>query len=107
MLTFRIAHFLVLYVLTTVGASSFFFYQKYHELSGLVISLFFFLFLNSLICIWEISLGINIDHIKHEFEYLKTKFKKKKFDVVMSFFSEPLNWEKIISLKFWSKVWSM
>jgi hypothetical protein len=102
----QVYHFLVLYLTLTTGLASYIFYTIHNQLSKLVLSIFFFLSLNILICIWEISLGINIQFIKEHFEKLKTKYKKKKADAVYSLMLEQLNFSKVFSLEFWAKIWS-
>lgn len=66
----------------------------------------FFLPLNSLICAWEVALGLHINHIKADYEYLQKKFKKNPFSAVIEFFGMPLSLTQLLSLKFWSRVWS-
>ena len=70
------------------------------------LSLSFFCCLNILIAFWEIALGWHIKHIKEQADGLKKKFDKKPFDAVIQFFKAPVGLSDVISLKFWSKVWS-
>lgn len=104
---FRVYHFLALFLTVTTGSASYMFYYNYGEVNALVISLFFFLSMNSLICIWEISLGLNIGAVKLEYDLLNEKYKSKKFSAVIALFMEHLTVNKLFSLLFWSRIWSV
>ena len=104
-LVVRVIDFIVLYVVSTTGLSCFVFFQNFKSLSWLVVLLSFFLSLNILICVWEISLGININYIKKDHDYLNSKY-EKKIDAAVAYMTEPLSFSKLLSLQFWSKIWS-
>ena len=104
---FRVGYFIALFLLITTGVPLYLFYFKYNELNAIVISLIFFLALNSLICIWEISLGLNINLIKKDYEKLKGKYKQQRGVAVMNFFLDSLDFTTTFSLPYWSKVWSI
>ena len=104
---FRVIFFLIAYLLGTTLVSSYFFLQRHETISPLVISLFFFLWLNSLICIWEISLGLNIKLIKDKYLSLKSKHSKKRAVPVLEFMLQNLTLSKLFSLVFWSEIWSL
>jgi hypothetical protein len=96
----------VLYVVLSTGASIYLHRKNYGAINWLQCCLAFFLLLNSLICVWEISLFVYIDHIKAEFTTLKRKFKGKELQACANFFTAPLTVADALSLKYWSKVWS-
>jgi len=98
---------LIIYVLVTTALPLYYHYTEHNVLNLPHAALSFFLPLNILICIWEISLGLNIDFIKSEYQSLDTKYKgKKRLSAVTSFFVTPVGISSLFSLKFWSKVWS-
>lgn len=66
----------------------------------------FFLNLNILIALWEISLGLNITKILNETKQLKAKYTKNEFKAVMEFFYHPLTIQNCFSFQFWTRVWS-
>lgn len=104
---FRALFFLVVYLLATTIASSYYFHQQHDKISPLVVSLFFFLWLNTLICVWEISLGLNIKLIKENYLSLKAKYRKKRAVPVLEFMMQSLTLSKLFSLEFWSEIWSL
>ena len=104
-MSFRVAHFLCLFLVSSTSLACFIHHQNFSRVPPLTILLAFFLILNTLICIWEISLGININLIRKDYENLRTKYKNKN-DAVIALMMEPLSLSKVLSLKFWSKIWS-
>ena len=102
----RVIDFIVLYIVLTVAFSCGVYHQNFNEYPTIVtIVLVFFLNLNILICVWEISLGLNIKHIFKDHEELRTKY-ENKFDAVVAYMTETLTFSKLFSLRFWSKIWS-
>jgi len=102
-----VALVLVLYVLLTTGLPIYYHWQEHGLFNASHAALSFFLPLNILICIWEISLGLNIDFIKSEYQDLNIKCRgNKRLGAVLAFFATPVNLSNLFSLKFWSKVWS-
>jgi hypothetical protein len=106
MAIFTVGVFLVLYVVLSTGASIYLHEKEHGVVNWLQCCLAFFLPLNSLICVWEISLFINIDHIKAEYTKLKRNFKGKELEACANFFTAPLSLSNLFSLKYWSNVWS-
>lgn len=98
--------FLVLYVLASTGVPIYL-HTREHGRANLVQGLLaFFLGLNSLICVWEMALGLHISHIKKEYTALQSKYGDDRLGAVMAFFYTPLSLSSLFSTKFWSKVWS-
>jgi len=97
--------FLVLYVCISTAVPIYLHIQHHHTFNVPQALLSFFLPLNVLICIWEISLGLNIVHIKGHFEALRKEY-KQPWGAVMALFLEPLTLAKMFSLRFWSRIWS-
>ena len=87
-LVIRVIDFIFLYVVSTTSLASFVYFQNFKSLPWLVVLLSFFLCLNILICIWEISLGININYIKKDHDYLKSKY-ESKMDAATAYMTEP------------------
>lgn len=105
---FLVAHFLVLFIIATF-ALSVGFHATYHGKQSLnphYLALAFFLPLNTLICVWEIALGLHIDFIAKDYAKLKEKFGKAPFNAVIQFFVAQLSISNMLSLKFWTKTWS-
>ena len=102
----KVYHVLIAYVLASTGLCVHLHLKEHNNLSVLQASLAFFLCLNALICLWEISLGLNIDHIKKESERLKKEYKGDKLQACLSFFLADVTVAEVFSLKFWSIVWS-
>lgn len=104
---YRVYHFLLLYVVGTVGIFSLLHYLIHRNLPLIVVGLFFFCFLNGLISLWEIALGQNIDYIKTLYIEMKEKYKGRYLDACTDFFNYPLNTkEELLSGKYWSRVWA-
>ena len=70
-----VCHFLVAWVLVTTLGPAYWHQQTHGSYNALHIIISFFLGMNFLVCIWEIGLGINIDHIKSEHTRLTRKVK--------------------------------
>jgi len=101
----NVGSFLVLYVVLSTGIPIYY-HSRLFGLNAVHASLSFFLGLNSLICLWEIALGLNISHISSDFTALKAKYGQDRLGAVMAFFYTPLSLSSLFSFKFWSKVWS-
>ena len=83
---FQVGHFLVLFVVFSTSIPLYIHYTVHGTVNLVVACLAFFLPLNSLICLWEIGLGLHINYIKEEYEKLREKYKKNPFDAVIAFF---------------------
>jgi len=105
MLQFRVYQFIITYILLATAIPVILFYNQTNQFSLIHLLLSFFLALNVLICIWEISLSFYIDHIKQTYLDLKIKY-KNPWDAVIALFFSPLSLYELFSLKFWSQIWS-
>ena len=105
---FKIYHFLILFVVITTALPIYFHNVEHDKYNIYHMLLSFFLPLNSLIALWEISLGLNIDYIKQIYTtVLRKKYAgNKRFNSVKDFFLMNLSLSNMFSLKFWSLVWS-
>jgi len=103
---FNVGIFLVLYVVISTAAAIYLHYEKHHVINWVQCALAFFLPLNSLICVWEIALGIYIDDIKKDFTRLAKTWRNKEFSACVDFFTTPVGLAEILSLRFWTRVWS-
>ena len=102
----KLYHVLIIYVVVTFSAAIYYHRQKYNSINYYYAALAFFLPLNTLIGVWEISLGLNINHIHLEYQAFNKKYGNNKFDSVIDFFNYSVSIYELISLKFWSRVWS-
>lgn len=98
--------FLVLYVVLTTSLPVYLHIQQHDKFNALQCCLSFFIGLNTLICLWEISLGLFISHIKNDSALLKKEYGDNRMGAVMTFFYTPLSISSLFSPKFWTKVWS-
>jgi len=103
---FTVGVFLVLYVLLSTAVPIYLHTREHGRANAVQGLLAFFLGLNSLICIWEMALGLHISHIKKEYLALQSKYGDDRLGAVMAFFYTPLSPSLLFSTKFWSKVWS-
>ena len=97
---------LVLYVAASTGLPIYYHWRAHGVVNPVQAALSFFLGLNSLICMWEIALGLHITHIASEFSALQKVYGKDRLGAVLAFFYTPVSISSLLSLKFWSKVWS-
>lgn len=102
----NVGSFLVLYVVTTNSLSVWLHWQAWGVANSIQIALSFFLWLNTLIAIWEIALGLYIRKIQKEFDMLREKYKENRLGAITAFFTHPVSLSEILSLSFWTKVWS-
>ena len=100
--------FLVLYVLLTTGLPSWNHFSVHGHVGrwGGQLALSFFLGLNSLICLWEIGLGLHIGHIEKEHKRLWQLHGREPWAAVVAFFMAPLSLRDCLSSKFWTTVWA-
>lgn len=104
---FTVGLFLILYVLIFgFGIPVYFHYQQLKVFNGFHIALSFFLALNLLIALWEITLGLHISKIEKEHLELTVTYKSNHFAAVIAFFVYPLSLSELFSFSFWTKVWS-
>ena len=102
----RVYQFLILYVATTTVCPAILYFRHHSAFSTAHIALTFFLNLNFLICLWEISLGFNITKIAVDCQSLTKKYEKRKLDAVIDLMMHKLTLAESLSLKFWSRIWS-
>jgi hypothetical protein len=102
----QVYHFLIAYVLIGTLVPVYLHYSAHQIVSLSQILMAFFLSLNILISVWEISLGLFIGLIQKDSISLKKKYEKKEFQAVLAFFFQSLSFSEMFSFKFWIKVWS-
>lgn len=98
--------FLVVYIVVTTIIPVYLHFSTFSVLNVYHILLTLFNTLNSLIAVWEIGLGLFITHIQKDYNLLKEKYRKNNFKAVVDFMFAPMNFADMVSLKFWTKVWS-
>jgi hypothetical protein len=106
-MSFKVYQFLIIYVVLSTGIAVYY-HHKLHNVYNLYqIALAFFLPLNTLICYWEICLGLYITQIKKDYDNLMNRFSKNnnQFDACIEFFNSNVP-SPLTNMKFWSKVWS-
>ena len=97
--------FLILWVLISTGIPIYYHIEKW-GFNWLQACMSFFLGLNFLICLWEVSLGYHITTIHKEYTLLLRKYKKNPFEAIMKLFMHDITINEICCGKFWSKIWS-
>lgn len=102
----RVYQFLILFVLVTTIYPTVTYYRLHYTLSAIHIALTFYLGLNSLICTWEIALGLYITKIAADYQQLLKKYEKKRLNAVVDFMLHDLSLSEAFSLRFWSRIWS-
>jgi hypothetical protein len=105
-MAFNVGIFLVLYVVISTAVPIWLHSDKYGVINWVQCCLSFFLPLNTIICVWEIALGLHIDTIKANYQALRMRWKGKEFGACVEFFSTPIGLRDIFSLRFWTQVWS-
>ena len=66
----------------------------------------FFLWLNTIIALWEICLYLRIDLIAEQYARFRTAYAGRELDRVKDFFSSRLTVSQIFSPTTWAEVWS-
>lgn len=106
----RVGIFLILYVVLGTGAFMAYHAATHHGgVNGYQAAMAFFLVLNFLICLWEIALGKYITHIHKEYLHFRdVEYKKpsEHINAVVRLFTKPMSAAEMLSLKFWSTIWS-
>lgn len=102
----RVYQFLILYVISTTLCPILLYFHQHAAFSTVHIALSFFLALNLLICLWEISLGLNITKIAADYQLLNKKYEKRRLNAVVDLMMHELSLAETLSLKFWSRIWS-
>lgn len=98
--------FLVLYVVVSTGVPVYYHLQEHGVVNWIQVCLAFFLPLNSLICIWEISLSVYIKQIRADYLKMLKVWKGREFDCVIDFFCSPMSMSELFTLSYWGRVWS-
>ena len=66
----------------------------------------FFLWLNTIIALWEICLFLRIDHIEQQHARFITEYKGRELDRVKDYFGTKVSLGKIFSPTLWAEIWS-
>ncbi len=66
----------------------------------------FFLWLNTIIALWEICLFLRIDLIEKDFARFRTEYAGRPLDRVKDFFFTKISFAQIFSPTTWSQIWS-
>ena len=97
---------LIAFVALTTIAPVALYFQHHDKISIIHVALTFFLSLNTLICIWEISLGLNITKIAADHTSLSKKHEKNRLNAVIDLMMHELSLAETFSLRYWSIIWS-
>ena len=98
--------FLILFIVLGTAGPVYLHLIEHGQISVLQPLLAFFLVLNVLICFWEIGLGLHISTIKSEYKKLSDQYGKQRLKAVVDLMNYPLQLTDIVSLLFWSRIWS-
>lgn len=82
----------------------------HHQVHGVVnvhhVGLAFFLWLNTIIALWELCLFFRIDRIEADYERFQAQYAGRPLDRVKDFFLTKLSVGEIFSPTTWSEIWS-
>lgn len=80
----------------------------FHQVNGVQVSLAFFLGLNAIVCLWEISLFLQIDLIerKHRLYTKQVSAGASALSVATRFFTLPVHTGNVFSSQLWAEVWA-
>ncbi|KAJ1459254.1 hypothetical protein M885DRAFT_479532 [Pelagophyceae sp. CCMP2097] len=90
-------------------------YSKHGVVNSWQVFLSFFAGLNTLICFWELALAYRIDLIQSDFAKLLLRVddtngaqrgQESRFAIVGALFMKPMARRDVVSLSFWSQIWS-
>ncbi|MBN8611191.1 MAG: hypothetical protein J0L92_11430 [Deltaproteobacteria bacterium] len=82
----------------------------HHEVHGVwnvhQMGLAFFLWLNTIIALWEICLWLRIDRIEADYARFVTQYAGRPLDRVIDFFNKKITLGQIVAPTTWSEIWS-
>ena len=82
----------------------------HHQVHGVwnvhQMGLAFFLWLNTIIALWEICLFLRIDRIEADYTRFKAQYVGRPLDRVKDFFLTKITFAQIFSPTTWSEIWS-
>jgi hypothetical protein len=81
-------------------------YETHHVVNVHHVVLAFFLWMNTIIALWEICLFLRIDLIEERHGRLLARYKGRELDGVKEFFSRPVPLRQILSPTLWAEIWS-
>ncbi len=102
----KVLHFILLLLAAGTGLPIYCHYQHHGVVNPIQVALAFFLWLNVVICYWEISLGLRIDYIKDDYDKIRAGEYGSRGDAVWSFFNSKLTLRNFASPTLWARVWS-
>lgn len=70
------------------------------------VALAFFLWLNTIICLWEICLLARIDLVEAQYARFAEAYRGRPMDRVMDFFSAKVPFSKVFCASTWAEIWS-
>jgi hypothetical protein len=102
----KVLHFILLLLIAGTGIPIYCHYETHGVVNWIQCALAFFLWLNVVICYWEISLGLRIDYIADEYEKIKAGERGTRGQVVWDFFNTKVTPFNMCSPTLWAHVWS-
>lgn len=82
----------------------------HHAIHGVVsphqIAIAFFLWLNTIIALWEICLFLRIDLIEKQYAQFRVDYAGRELDRVKDFFGARVPLSKVLSPSTWAEIWS-
>ena len=103
----RVFHILFLFVGGFTLLSWWLHWRMHGVWNWVQMSTVFFSVINVLISTWEIALWRYIVEIEREWKVLEARFKTDRVGAAVDLFLTPLSWAQALSLRFWTRIWSM
>jgi hypothetical protein len=98
--------FLVAYVLATTGVPIWWHHKVHGVVSPVQACLAFFLGLNAIVCLWEISLFFEIELIAKKNKVYEKQAKGRALSFALDFFFLDVNLGNVFTSKLWCEVWA-
>jgi hypothetical protein len=103
----RVWHFIVLCIVIGTGIPLYFHYSEHGVINHIHCAVTFFLWLNIIICLWEICLFFKIDHIAEQYKKYQEAYTGREMELTGKFFNMKLTLSNFLSPVLWSEVWSI
>ena len=98
--------FLVIYVIATTAGPMWWHHSLHGVLSPMQVGLAFFLGLNAIVCLWEISLFYEIELIAKKNKTYERKAKGRALSFALDFFFLDVHPRNMFTSKLWCEVWA-
>ncbi len=102
----RVWHFIILCIAIGTGVPIYCHYSQHGVVSWIHCAVAFFLWLNVIICLWEICLFFRIDYIRSQYLKYKEEYAGRELELTMRFFNMDITFRNVLSPNLWAEVWS-